>query len=178
MSHSHLHVQTEMGGSLIVSNISRDSHYLWRASFKQLSFICFFIPLPLTHLHNWVPSISPFTLTLFLTPLVSRTQSSTGWGKGGEIDGVKKNEKKVWLLGEIKCNFTVNLLWYIISQQWDVGWYEPLLGTCTEQLEHQQWLSRERGEVQYVCVWMSMIVKSCMEVQWGSCIMVQNEHGR
>lgn len=118
VSHTHLH--TERRESLIVSGpfSACEGHPLNNCPFYASLFPC-----PSSPLHSRTPSISPFTLTLFLTPLVSRTQ-----GVREERQRVwKKTETKVWLLREIKCNFTVNLLWYIISQQWDVGWYEPCL---------------------------------------------------
>lgn len=86
----------------------------------------FYAPL-FPRLPHATPSIWPFMLTLFLTPLLSRTQSGTGREDGAGARGRRRKCRGVGvcLLGEIKCNFTVNLLWYIISQQWDVGWYNP-----------------------------------------------------
>lgn len=56
----------------------RHSYCLSRASFNNCTTYASLFSSP----HNWTPSISSFTLTLFLTPLVSRTQSGTGREKG------------------------------------------------------------------------------------------------
>lgn len=62
-------------------------------------FMLLYSPPP--RLHDRTPSISPFTLTLFLTPLVSRTPSGTGReerevvGEGGEIENVKKRKESL-----------------------------------------------------------------------------------
>lgn len=134
-----LHTYTEHHGCL------QRQTGLSRASFNQQSFLWFFILLPNSSQLNTINLTIYFN---FISHSISfRTESSTLREKRGGKAWKEKNGTKVGLLGDKKCNFTVNLLWCIISQQWGVGWYEPSLAPA-EMLEHHQWLS---GGASAVC---------------------------
>lgn len=120
--HTAPHIWAEVRGPLYFER--RRSDCISRTSFPQPSFWCSFIP----------PSSSQNAITLaiyvnFISHSITFQDAEQHWEGGwGGSEREKENAGGGWrvcLLGEIKCNFTVNLLWYIISQQWDVGWYNP-----------------------------------------------------